>query len=174
MVSNYEKASFFICYDLCKVFLVNYIWMTYFRGLLLRVLLPDKIIIRLNYRNIITINESIIRLNYRNIITINGSIISLNYKCYVRKRICTGSNAMVIYMYHCYRWKTDWIKQRIFFHGIRTQNSDTRQTQSKGNGAQPWQMHQKRIMSTKQSTKEEVLRRPTRHMISTRVTIPET
>ena len=52
-------------------------------------LLPDKIIIRLNYRNIITINESIIRLNYRNIITINGFIISLNYRCYVRKRICT-------------------------------------------------------------------------------------
>jgi len=46
-------------------------------------------LIRLNYRNIITINESIIRHNYRNIITINGSIISLNYRCYVRKIICT-------------------------------------------------------------------------------------
>ena len=46
-------------------------------------------LIRLNYRNIITINESLIRLNYRNIITINGSIISLNYRCYIRKRICT-------------------------------------------------------------------------------------
>jgi len=37
---------------------------------------------------------------------------------------------------------------------------------NKGNGAQPWQMHQKRIMPTKQSTKDTAppLRRENVHL----------
>jgi len=80
------------------------------------------------------------------------------------------STVLCIYVPLLWRNESSWIK---YFFMVSEPGSDTRQPQNKGNGAQPWQPNQKRIMSANQSKKKEVLKRATRHMISTPVKILE-